>query len=269
MPFTARLRLDESYAPEITREADGLRGIKHYEVDTADETGVCVGPVSGLPVIGEAWGPDLGSLRAVRINYRYMGGSWTLARVEYETPNRRGRLPTPEVNLAYTEWQPSVVSVVRRDGVVDPGFVGPTLPINNGEGTPVDVTQVTLLVHQFRSIADDIPLDLFLRLGGGLADGAKVNANPVILPPLYGHAQYLEFGPGQLRYRQGYAKPASDTIMEIVHEMVAAPNPSRPGAPPYAAHFAVWRGEDEKGNITTTEQWSQVYETAVFPSNFY
>lgn len=256
MPITASPWNDAQagYGWEVTRGSEGLRGVRHYLVNTEDEGAAAF--ASGLPNQGEAWGTGgLAGLKARNFLARYLGGKAgqggvCVVSVQYAEENSQFSGPEPAplkkwLSIEAGEAQVTLLQDVRWS----PGSGAFAEPLLNGDGFARDTGVDIYTVHKFMPLAHIT--DGLLSTLAMLNRMRAVNQSPVVFPPVLGGTVSYTRGPGQCRFL-GYTlpdQPARDDLYHLTVRVHVAED-----------HLLLWTKTDEYGRPYQSFE-SQVYET--------
>jgi len=207
------------HVSSLTLSADGYEGTR-YAMVQADDIGEAIN-TPGLPRVGDKWSPTVGAVcRSVGNPICYEGRTdngmrFWIVQIQYDSP----RFGTAETTLyrapgdamteiaGSTEQQTIYYPVsdggtlkrwaVDENGVLVPGITIDETPINNGEGTSIEIGTLSASVSVWYA-ANQAPD--YARLTR-LMRPNKLNNAAVSLPPLDRSTQRINFDAWQVRYR--------------------------------------------------------------------
>jgi hypothetical protein len=265
MPSVRKLT-DAGNSPTVVQTGtSAYQGRAVYEViftaaevtaGTASEEGA-IG-ASGVPAIGAAWS---GTAPFTRLKVRsksakFVGATRYEVDVSYETGTLAdsGTIVVPVPNLAYT-----IIRTEKRQVNVLYGITGSThalaVPIDNGRGTPRDVSVFTFEVTVFKdpSTLDSTDIAAYLSLY------ETTNAASMTLPPVLGTAvgETFVITANKLLYKAVTVEPYDD-LTRITHTLHAAGD-----------HKVRWFQENQQGQATGSAEESVIYPSATWPTGLF
>lgn len=192
----------------------------------------------GVPTRGTPYGAKYPTLTAAEISAEPLGGTGDSApggangscriTVTYGEPGRGSNPPPPDgSNSNFAELQFGSASVPVTWGwnyLSPPGLDDDTTPdfgpLNNGDGTSLEVSVMTVKVTAYYQSLNQIPWQVMVKL----ATRGALNDGPLTLPPMKDTTWRWAIAAGQLKYR-GFENPVKrsgrDNIdyWEIVHTL--------------------------------------------------
>lgn len=202
----------QGWTTDLSRDERGYRGVRHYEVDSADEVEALT--AAGLPAIGSAWGPAL-PLLAARVQARVwfsVPGAKSVVRVEYDSP--RASLYDPG-GQSHTELNVGTLVATAFQGALASGAPD-GLAIEGG--APREVGTLEARVSAYFAIGLSLPLATWLTYVG------FTNANPITLPRVGFTANQFSMAADQVLYL-GFEGPTQQGERVVVtHRLRLAPS---------------------------------------------
>lgn len=269
MPITAIHRIDKNMFPYGLTEVEPGKhvGVRTYEVQTADPDKALT--EGDIPQMNDSWSTLIPGCRVRSRDVTWVNGlplgdatsgataptGCCVVRCDYATPGTRGTIYVPSQPDAFTEIIASPTTITARypiqryqaasgtavgdtpavpvplgstAGWASP--VGTLIPIQDGDGAPMEFLEVEVRVTLFQDLTTplsgtDTPLSRLLNLGRP----SKVNDAIVTTPRLINtgtpgspsSGDQFAFGIGQLRYR-GFEIGEQNGFRKLTHIMVAA-----------------------------------------------
>ena len=264
--------LEEGFAPEVEDSEDGTRITTNWEVYT-DDAGAATNHEL-LPAMGSLYSDAYPLCQLRRKRCAYVSGrnnpdggtyGWCRVRLEYDTRSRRTRLEPlpfdPQEGLKYTIPRTGTNTVTRFFEYVPPrpGVTAPSqqlLPVNNGQGMPVQDTTLSLTVVKYYTQAEFAAIDWWLR---SFDFFGTVNHARQTLPKLMREGPELVIEPGQLLYLSIGEPQKVKELWEIRHELAWAQD-----------HLFRWLPEDANGRaIPGTPLEARRYPEAQWPASLF
>lgn len=269
MPITAEHKIDKNLFPYGLTEVEPGKhvGVRTFLVYTADPDKALTD--SDVPAMNDSWSTLIPACRVRSREVTWVNGlpladatsgatpptGCCVVRCEYATPGTRGAIYVPSQPDAFTEIIASPTTITARypiqryqaasgtavgdtPAVPVPGGstagwaspVGTLIPIQDGDGAPMEFLEVEVRVTVFQSLATALsgtttPMSRLLNLGRP----SKVNDAAVTTPRLINtgtpgspsSGDQFTFGIGQLRYR-GFEIGEQNGFRKLTHIMVAS-----------------------------------------------
>lgn len=268
-PVTAIHRIDKNMFPYGLTEVEPGKhvGVRTFEVHTSDPDKALTD--SDVPAMNTSWSDLIPNCRVRSREVTWVNGlpldnassidtppaGCCVVRCDYATPGTRGSIYVPSAPDAFTEIIASPTTITARypiqryvaaigtavgdtPAVPVPGGslagwgspVGTLIPIQDGDGAPMEFLEVEVRVTLFQALATPLsgtttPMSRLLNLGRP----SKVNDAIVTTPRLINtgtpgspsSGDRFAFGIGQLRYR-GFEIGEQNGFRRLTHIMVAA-----------------------------------------------
>lgn len=268
-PIIAQLMTDPGdFQETIEQTYKGYVGERNYKVNTIHAALALT--ANGLPRLGELFDSRTPNCFCWKIGPSVLiggqnsgdgSGGWTRMPTQWASPTATPfKVPVSEEDQ-WTEIGFSRGQVIRlkslerfKNGVSVPVTANST--INNGDGAPVNFGIVEASIFTFRKLTHTIDLPSYLDLARGSlqSPGAKLNSDPIKLPPLYGRTQREAIDKGQALY----ISPEFSVIgsfLQIVHRLEISQN--------FLFH---WHAKGFNGQVSPTsdEFADRTYEYADF-----
>lgn len=259
MPDVPRAELiwNPGYAPVLVDHEDTTIGVRHYKVNTGDESNVF--RAAGLPRRFDRWDASHpGLLCVTRATERIGGtddtttatGAWTRVRCEYDL--RASQRPYPIPNGKFTQIFSRISSVTQILDVRKPTDGTPSAfdrPIENGKGAQREIGGAIVKVTTF-------PTDVSNGLLGRMMDYQArqvVNDAPLTFPKIVGLNTSFSAARGTCRYVDLEVGVEYD-LLKIVQTFQLAPN---------ASSYYWWTVGTDGLPVTRVEAWLYQQESFV------
>jgi hypothetical protein len=225
----------QGYIDELAEDINGLRGVRHFKVNSRDL--IQVRAANFLPVLGDGW-PGEPTLLVTGLEMRHLTGGWSLATVRYGQQNAQNFDFVAQPNDAYTTITETTQQVPIAFSV---------------QGDPIDDASVEANASEFLVT---VYKNAMAWLPSWLTIANKLNDATVTLPSLFGITAPIVVPPRNLLARSYEVTPVREGLIRVTFRLGFAPADNW-------KHYQVVE-EDEDGVPLTANRFD-VYQTATYP----